>query len=115
MVDREFAEHDRLRFPMPAQCRPDPGYQLDRRERLDDVVGGARVERLGDSLVAAVAGDEDDRQVGELGDPCIRSMMSLPGSIRSSSTSRRFAAYVRSNESHALLPDAETTIYSHRK
>ena len=49
------------------RARPDPGHQLGRREGLDDVVGRTRVERLGDGLVAAVAGDEDDRQVGELG------------------------------------------------
>ena len=35
--------------------RLDPRDELGRRERLDDVVGGAALERLGDRLVPAVA------------------------------------------------------------
>ena len=53
---------------LPAQGGPDPRRQLRRRERLDDVVGGAGFERPRDRLVAPVAGDEDDRQVGQLGE-----------------------------------------------
>ena len=53
---------------MPAQHRPDPRRQLCRREGLDDVVRRAGLERPDDGLVAAVARDEDHRQVGELRD-----------------------------------------------
>ena len=65
--DGQIAQHERLRVGAAAQRRPDPGRQLGRREGLDDVVLGARFERAGDGLVAPVGGDEDDRQVGELG------------------------------------------------
>ncbi|MCY4661747.1 MAG: hypothetical protein OXF93_18360 [Acidobacteria bacterium] len=68
VVDGELADHERLGRLASPERRPDPGDQLGGREGLDDVVGRARIERLGDGLFAAVGGDEDDRHVGELGD-----------------------------------------------
>ena len=66
VVDGEVPEHERGRRRAPAQDRPDPRRELGRGEGLDDVVVGAGLERAGDGLVAPVAGDEDDGQVGEL-------------------------------------------------
>ena len=60
--------NDRLGLLAAPERRTDPRDQLGRREGLDDVVGRARIERLGDGLFAAVGGDEDDRQVGEVRD-----------------------------------------------
>ena len=54
-------------FARPAQGRPDARREFGRRERLDHVVLGAGLQRPRDGLVAPVARDEDDRQVGELG------------------------------------------------
>ena len=68
VVDDEFAHDERVGLGAAAERRADPRRQLSRRERLDDVVGRARLERPRDGLVAPVGGDEDDRQVGELGD-----------------------------------------------
>ena len=49
----------------PAQDRPDPRRELGRRKGLDDVVVGAGLKRPRDGLVAPVARDEDDGEVGE--------------------------------------------------
>ena len=55
----------RARGPPPfAQGRPDPGHQLAGRKGLEDVIGSPRLEGLGNDLAAAVAGREDDGQVG---------------------------------------------------
>ena len=56
-----------VRFRPPAQGRPHSCRQFCRRERLDDVIGGSGVQRPGDRLVPAVAGDEHDRQIGQFG------------------------------------------------
>jgi hypothetical protein len=66
--NRELVEHEGLRPGLPAQRRLDPRRELGRRERLDEVVGGAPLQRPGDGLVAPVGRDEDDRDVGQLGD-----------------------------------------------
>ena len=65
VVDGQISQYERLRPGPPAQGRPDSRRQLRRRERLDDVVGGAELQRRRDRLVAAVGGDEDDRQILE--------------------------------------------------
>ena len=64
----QVPHHERCRLRPPAQGRPDPGRQLGRREGLDDVVGGAGVQGPGNGLVPAIGGDEDDRQIRQLGD-----------------------------------------------
>ena len=66
VVDGQLSQRERLRLCMPAQCRPLPGRELRARERLDDVVVGAALQRPCDGLVASIAGDEHDRQLGEL-------------------------------------------------
>ena len=43
----------------------DPGGELGRGERFDDVVGGAHLECLRDDVVSAVGGQEDDRGVAD--------------------------------------------------
>ena len=67
VVDGEAAEDEGLRSGVLAQRRLDARRELGRREGLDQVVGRAPLQRPRDGLVAPVGGDEDDRQVGELG------------------------------------------------
>ena len=62
------SDRERLGLLAAPQCRPDPGDQLGRREGLDEVVDRPRLEGLRHDLVTAVAGDEDDGHIGELGD-----------------------------------------------
>ena len=63
VVDRQLAQHERVRLGAAAKGRPDPRGEFGRRKRLDDIVLGTGHERPRDSLVAPVAGDEDHRQV----------------------------------------------------
>ena len=66
-MDGQIPQQEELRFGPPAQGRLHSRRQLGRREGLDDVVGRSGLQGLGDRLVAAVGGDEDDRQIGQLG------------------------------------------------
>ena len=61
-------ERERRRARASAKRRPDPCFELGRRDGLDDAVGGDGPEGVRDGLVAAVTGDEDDREVGQLRD-----------------------------------------------
>ena len=64
----EFAERERFRLLVAAQDRAHARHQLGRRERLDDVVGRARLERARDGLVAPLGGDEDHRRLRQFRD-----------------------------------------------
>ena len=68
VVDRQVRYQEGAGSGPLAQSRPDARRQLGRRERLDDVVGGARLQCPGDRLVPSIAGDEDDRKIGQCGD-----------------------------------------------
>ena len=68
VVDGERTECEGLGALVAAERRADPGHELGRGEGLDEVVGRARFERPRHGLVAAVGGDEDDRQVEALAD-----------------------------------------------
>ena len=61
-VDGDLFVHERL-----GRGAASERHQLGRRDGLGDVVGRTRLERLRDRFIAVVGGDEDDRQVGELG------------------------------------------------
>lgn len=67
VVDGEPAVQERTDAEAAAQRRSDPRDEFGGPERLDDVVRGVALERAGDGLVVAVAGDDDDGQVGEFG------------------------------------------------
>ena len=67
VVDGEVAEDERLGLGPVPEHGPDAGHEFGRGERLDGVVGRTALERPGDRLVAAGGGDEDDGEVGELG------------------------------------------------
>ncbi len=68
-MESPFRTNGFARFGLAAaaQRRVDPRRELGRRERLDDIVGGAGLQGLGDGLAPFVAGDEDDRQIGQFG------------------------------------------------
>ena len=68
VVDGELPVDESLGLGPAPERRLDARHELGWRERLDDVVGRAALERPCDGLVPAVAGDEDDREIGQLRD-----------------------------------------------
>ena len=63
-----FGRGRETRLLAASQRRANAGHQLGRRERLDDVVGRARLEGARDHFVLSVGGNEDHRRVGQAGD-----------------------------------------------
>ena len=95
MVDRQVPQHERFGPGLPSKRRPHPRRQFRRRERLDDVVGGADLKRPRDGLVAPAAGDEGHRPISEFRDAFHQFDPAGPGQQQVQKHQVRLSAYSR--------------------